>query len=82
MRPIVCLLIVALSAPCVSAEPAKVASIASLRERRMYDEAEQTGRELWAEELSDRDRAELAIQLALVYTDLALAATDEARDAL
>jgi hypothetical protein len=82
VRLVFCILILALWAPSVSAEPAEVASVGSLRERRMYDEAEQTGRKLWAEELSDHDRAELTIQLALVYTDQALAAAEEEQDAL
>ena len=47
--------------------------VAELRARKLYDRAHVHGLEQWrSESLSDRERAELAIQLAIVYTEHAL----------
>jgi hypothetical protein len=53
-----------------------------LRERHLYRLADVHGTARWnRNDLSDRERAELAIDLALVYTDQALASPPESRGA-
>jgi hypothetical protein len=67
----------------VRAEPQVAQFVAGLRERGLYELAAEYGSEKWQRsDLTDRQRADLAIQLALVYTDWALASPPEARDQL
>jgi tetratricopeptide (TPR) repeat protein len=67
----------------VRAEPQVAQFVAGLRERGLYELAGEYGGEQWQRaDLSDRQRADLAIQLALVYTDWALVSPPEARDVL
>lgn len=59
---------------CVRAESVEERFLQGLRERHLFRLADVYGTERWdRDDLSDRDRVELAIQLALVYTDQALA---------
>jgi tetratricopeptide (TPR) repeat protein len=65
------------------AESQRAEFVAGLRERGLYQLADEYGSEQWRRaDLSDRERADLAIQLALVYTEHALASPPQARDAL
>src|SRR3989304_4202940 len=58
-------------------------SLVELRERHAYEEAERLGAELWQRsDVPDADRADLAIQLALVYSEHAFASPPDGRDAL
>ncbi len=83
MCRVVCFLTLVLLVAEVSAEPRGVAIVAELRERGMYEQAVEQGSGEWGrEDLSDRERAELAIQLALAYTDQALRAAPELRGAM
>ena len=83
MRWFTCLFIGVLVVTDVLAATQDAAFVAGLRERRLYDLAEEYGSERWRrEDLSERERAELAIQLALVFTEQAQAAPPESRDAL
>ncbi len=79
-----CLLLAGLTLLChVQAESQDAQFLAGLRERQLYQLAQEHATELWQrDDLSDRQRAELAIQLALIYTEQALAAPPELRDAL
>lgn len=57
--------------------------LTGLRERRLYRLAEQFGSDKWQrDDLPARERADLAIQLALTYTEHALASPPEKRDEL
>jgi hypothetical protein len=72
-----------LTAAPSTAEPQLAQFVAGLRGRGLYELAGEYGSEQWQRpDLSDRQRADLAIQLALVYTDLALTSPPAARDAL
>jgi hypothetical protein len=65
-----------------TAQSGEVAAITRLREQGQYETAEREGVALWQRaDLADRERAELAIELALVVTEQALAAgAPEARE--
>lgn len=57
--------------------------LAGLRERHLYRLAERFGADRWQrDDLTDRERADLAVGLALVYTEHALASPPAARDEL
>jgi hypothetical protein len=65
------------------AEPDAARAVADLRERGEFRQAEQLGMERWRQtDLSDGKRSDLAIQLALVYSEQALAAPPESRSVL
>jgi tetratricopeptide (TPR) repeat protein len=67
----------------VRAESLDERFLIGLRERQLYRLAEKLGTDRWRrDDLSDRERADLAIQLSLLYTEHALASPPEARDAL
>src|SRR5688572_27552012 len=72
-----------LTAAPSTAEPQVAQFVAGLRERGLYALADEYGSQQWRRaDLSDRQRADLAIQLALLYTDWALASPPAERDAL
>lgn len=75
-------LLLLLLASSAVAQSGDVASIAALREQGDYKAAEQSAQELWQQQLTDRQRADLAIQLALIHSDQARAAAPADRDAL
>src|SRR3990172_3885061 len=78
-----CLLIALLLAAEARAESDAGRVVAGLRERGEVRRAEEYAAEQWRrDDLSESARAELAIQLALTYTEQALAAPPELRDAL
>ncbi|MEX2306060.1 MAG: hypothetical protein WD738_00610 [Pirellulales bacterium] len=65
------------------AEQGAARVMVELRQGEQYRQAEEYGTQQWRrEDLPDRERAELAIQLALVYTEQALDAAPELRNAL
>lgn len=74
LRMLLYLLIGSVLVSSARAESADERFLAGLSERHLYRLADVYGTKRWArDDLSDRDRAELAIGLALVYTDQALA---------
>ncbi|MCI0333408.1 MAG: hypothetical protein L0228_09315 [Planctomycetes bacterium] len=83
MCRVVCTFMALLLIEEASAQSQGAAHVAELRDRGLYEQAAEQGREQWERgDLSDRERAELAIQLALVYTEQALAAAPASRGAL
>jgi tetratricopeptide (TPR) repeat protein len=83
MRAIICLVLCLSLAPRGDAESLDERYLAGLRERRLYRLAENFGTDRWArDDLTDRQRADLAVELAVLYTEHALAAPPAARDEL
>jgi hypothetical protein len=75
--------VVTLIAVTAQAQPSAPLSVAEMRRRGEYRQAEQFGLEQWRRDtFPDRERAELAIQLALVYTEQALSSPRESADSL
>lgn len=75
--------VVTLIAVTAQAQPSAPLSVAEMRRRGEYRQAEQFGLEQWRRDiLPERERAELAIQLALVYTEQALSSSRESADSL
>ena len=83
MRSVFCLLTVSILAAAALAESDAARTVADLRERGEFRQAEQYGMERWRRaDLFVGDRSDLAIQLALVYSEQALAVPPESRDVL
>ena len=83
MRGFGCLLIGLLFSADARAESDAARVVAGLRERGEFAEAEQHGTQRWRRaDISTAERADLAIQLALIYTVQALAAPPESRNEL
>jgi hypothetical protein len=81
-RYVVAFLAGVLITEAVRADSPESRFLTGLRQRHLYRLAEQYGTQRWQRsDLSDRERAELTIALALVYSDQALAAPPESRDA-
>jgi len=81
MRRVVFCIMGLLVVPNARAESANQPSVAETRRSGDDRQAEQYELEQWhRDNLSDRERAELAIQLALVYTEQALASSPESAD--
>src|SRR5687767_3291542 len=83
MRLLACLLVSLLLSSATAANLADEDVFADLRARGLFEQAEAHGIKEWLRgDLSDRHRADLAIQLALTYAEHALASPPEARGPL